>query len=605
MSRSTARLSETVAVARLQGVKSAPFPNFIEPCLATLRPTAPTGAEWLHEIKLDGYRMQAHVRAGRASIYTRRGYDWTDRFSSITEALRALSAKEVVLDGEVVVLDERGASDFHRLQEDLAKRRTDRLTYFAFDILYADGFDLRSTPLFERKQLLAKLLKGIANPRVRLSEHIEADGLAVFEHACSMRLEGIVSKQRDSPYRSGRQELWLKSKCTKSDSYLIVAFVEKLGANPRRIASLYIGRREGERLLYAGKVRTGYTDEAARHVREYLHPYIRTSTPLSVVVKKPKATWVEPVVEAEVAFSGITADGLLREAVFKGLREDLAPPRTSLASAERKRRRPPTSRGGVPRENILQLLPDAVVPTKEELAAYWSKVAKRALPHLARRPLKLVRHTRGTTFYHMGPLPPIPAAVRQLKIRKRGGGEGTRLWVDDLEGLLGLVEIGVVELHPWNATVDDIEHADRLVFDLDPGAGVTWDFVIESAFALRQMLRKEGHSCWPKLTGGKGLHIVVPLEGGQKLSHDQAHAYSMQLAERLANTNRQRYTTSAAMADRPGRLFIDFLRNGRGTTAVGAYSPRARPHIPIAAPTTWPKVKGGIRSDAFTIFAPP
>jgi bifunctional non-homologous end joining protein LigD len=195
--------------------------------------------------------------------------------------------------------------------------------------------------------------------------------------------------------------------------------VEKLGANPRRIASLYIGRREGERLLYAGKVRTGYTDEAARHVREYLHPYIRTSTPLSVVVKKPKATWVEPVVEAEVAFSGITADGLLREAVFKGLREDLAPPRTSLASAERKRRRPPTSRGGVPRENILQLLPDAVVPTKEELAAYWSKVAKRALPHLARRPLKLVRHTRGTTFYHMGPLPPIPAAVRQLKIRKR------------------------------------------------------------------------------------------------------------------------------------------------------------------------------------------
>jgi bifunctional non-homologous end joining protein LigD len=179
------------------------------------------------------------------------------------------------------------------------------------------------------------------------------------------------------------------------------------------------------------------------------------------------------------------------------------------------------------------------------------------------------------------------------------------LWVDDLEGLLGLVEIGVVELHPWNATVDDIEHADRLVFDLDPGAGVTWDFVIESAFALRQMLRKEGHSCWPKLTGGKGLHIVVPLEGGQKLSHDQAHAYSMQLAERLANTNRQRYTTSAAMADRAGRLFIDFLRNGRGTTAVGAYSPRARPHIPIAAPTTWPKVKGGIRSDAFTIFAPP
>jgi bifunctional non-homologous end joining protein LigD len=260
----------------------------------------------------------------------------------------------------------------------------------------------------------------------------------------------------------------------------------------------------------------------------------------------------------------------LREAVFKGLREDLAPPRTSPASAERKRRRQPSSRGGVPKENILQLLPDAVLPTKEELAAYWSRVAERALPHLERRPLKLVRHTRGTTFYHMGRLPSIPAAVHQLKIRKRGGGEGTRLWIDDLDGLLGLVEIGVIELHPWNATVDDIEHADRLVFDLDPGAGVTWDFVIESAFALRQVLRKEGHSCWPKLTGGKGLHILVPLDRVQKLSHDEAHAYSMHLAERLANTNPQRYTTSASMADRRGRLLIDFLSNGRGTTAVGA-----------------------------------
>ncbi|HET9448207.1 MAG TPA: DNA ligase D, partial [Steroidobacteraceae bacterium] len=509
------------ASGRFKHARSSPFPDFIEPCLAVLRPAAPAGADWLHEIKLDGYRTQAHIRSGRATMYTRRGYDWTDRFSHIVDILRALPAKQAVLDGEVVVLDERGASDFYRLQEDLARRRSERLTYFAFDLLYLDGFDLRAAPLVDRKQLLAELLREVSGARVRLSEHIEANGLAVFERACTMRLEGIVSKQRDSPYRSGRQELWLKSKCTRSDSYPIVAFVEKLGAKPRRIASLYIGRREGERLLYAGKVRTGYTEEAARHVREYLEPYIRRSTPLSVPVRKPKATWVEPIVEAEVAYSGITSDGLLREAVFKGLREDLAPPRTSPASAARKRRRPPASRGGVPKENILQLLPDAVTPSKEELAAYWSRVAEHALAHLARRPLKLVRHTRGTTFYHMGRLPPIPAAVRQLNIRKRGGGEGVRLWVDDLQGLLGLVEIGVIELHPWNATVDDIEYADRLVFDLDPGAGVTWNFVSETAFALRDMLRAEGHTSWPKLTGGKGLHIVVPLEYERKLSHDE------------------------------------------------------------------------------------
>jgi bifunctional non-homologous end joining protein LigD len=603
MSRAAARPRKTVAVARVEGVKSSPFPGFIEPCLATLRPAAPTGAEWLHEIKLDGYRTQAHIRNGRATIYTRRGYDWTDRFSSINEVVRALPAKEAILDGEVVVLDDRGASDFHRLQEDLAKRRSDRLTYFAFDLLYLDGFDLRSSPLVQRKQLLAELLQSILNPRVRLSEHIEADGLAVFEHACSMRLEGIVSKQRDSPYRSGRQELWLKSKCTKSDSYPIVAFVEKLGANPRRIASLYLGRREGERLLYAGKVRTGYTDEAARHVREYLDPYVRPSTPLSVAVKKPKATWVEPIVEAEVAFSGITADGLLREAAFKGLREDLAPPRTSPASAERKRRRQPTSRGGVPKENILQLLPDAVVPTKEELAAYWSRVAERALPYLARRPLKLVRHTRGTTFYHMGPLPPIPASVHQLKIRKRQGGEGTRLWIENLAGLLGLLEIGAIELHPWNSTVDDIEHPDTVVFDLDPGEGISWGFVIESALAMREILRKSGHESWPKLTGGKGIHIMVPIE--PKMTHDAAHSYAGHLAQQLAATAASRYTLSATMSRRKRRLFIDFLRNGRGTTAVGTYSPRARHGFPIAAPVTWRDIESGVAPDAFTLCRMP
>lgn len=243
------------------------------------------------------------------------------------------------------------------------------------------------------------------------------------------------------------------------------------------------------------------------------------------------------------------------------------------------------------------------MPSKKELAAYWTRVAKPALAYLGRRPLKLVRHAKGTTFYHMGPLPPVPPEVHQLAVEKRKGGTGIRLWVDDLPGLLGLVEIGAVELHPWGATVEDIEHPDMLVFDLDPGAGIEWSFVIEIALKLRDVLAGEGLNCWPKLTGGKGLHLMVPIQ--PEMEWDPAHEYARTIAERIAATAPERYVTSAALELRPGKLFIDYLRNGRGTTAIGAFSPRARPGFPVAAPVTWREVEHGIRPDAFSIAHPP
>ncbi|MDB6044610.1 MAG: ligase [Gammaproteobacteria bacterium] len=589
------------SLLRVPGATRAPHPGFVEPCLATLRDRVPSGDQWLHEIKYDGYRTQAHLIHGKPVIYTRRGYDWSDKFASITRALPSLPARDSIFDGEVVVPDARGISDFHKLQEDLARRRTDRLAYYIFDLLYLDGVDLRAAPLAERKRLLGQLLHAVPAGRIRLSEHIEAEGAQVFAHACAMHLEGIICKARDAPYRSGRQESWIKVKCTKSGTYPIVAFVEKLGARPRRVASLYLGRREGDRLLYAGKARSGYTETVLRDLRERLDPLIRSTSPLSVPVKKPKATWVEPELSAEVQYSALTSDGLLREPVFKGVRADLA---TSAARAPASSSAPksvprPATYGSVPKENILQLLPEAVVPTKEQLAAYWRKVAERALRYLGRRPLKLVRHVHGTTFYHKGPLPPIPAAVRQLKVQKREGGQGTRLWVEDLPGLLGLVEIGAIELHPWNATVDDIEHPDLLVFDLDPGEGIEWSFVVDSALALRELLRAEGLASWPKLTGGKGLHLMVPIK--PDMTHDAAHRYSRVLAQRMAASDPRRYTVSAAIAARSGRLFIDYLRNGRGTTAIGTYSPRAREGFPIAAPVTWKQVENGIRPDAYTL----
>jgi bifunctional non-homologous end joining protein LigD len=313
--RSPARFDPSM----LTGAKPAPFPGFIEPCHPTLREDAPSGGRWLHEIKFDGYRTQGHLRNEGPAIYTRAGYDWTLRFQPIADALATLPARDLILDGEAVIADSRGIPDFGLLHADLAAGRKDRLLYYAFDLLYLDGFDLRRAPLAERKRMLSELLAG-ASERILYAEHLEGNGAEIYERACAMGLEGIISKQQDAPYRSGRVESWIKVKCGKRDAFPIVAFVEKLGAKPRKIASLYVGRREGDRLLYAGKVRSGYTEAVARDLRERLDPLIRKDSPLSEPVKKPKATWVEPVLEAEVTYSTVTENALLREAVFKGLR---------------------------------------------------------------------------------------------------------------------------------------------------------------------------------------------------------------------------------------------------------------------------------------------
>src|SRR3954447_23237382 len=591
--------SSSRSVARVPGARKSPIPGFIEPCDPRLRARAPQGGEWRYEIKGDGYRAQLHLHDGAIKVYSRTGLDWTEQFSSIASEARELKAHSVIIDGEAVVYGANGVPDFQQLRRELGKRKSPRVRYHAFDLLYLDGYDLRAATYLERKRLLQRLLDG-APETLMFVEGLEADGAQVFKAACKLNLEGLVAKRADAPYRSGRQESWIKLKCKKSETFPIVAFVEKLGARPRKIASLYVGRREGGKLVYAGKVRTGYTESTARELRERLDPLIRKNSPLSVAVKKPKATWVEPELDAEIEFGALTDDGLLREAVFKGFRDDLKLPRLKAPSLV-----PSSSHKsslGVPRENILQLLPDAVVPSKDELAAWWIRVWKKALPHLGHRPLKLVRHVHGTTFYHKGPLPKqIPVAVHQLRVQKREGGEGTRLWIDDLDGFLGLVGIGAVELHPWNATVEDFEHADRIVIDLDPGAGVDWDAVVETALDLRTLMKREGFETWPKLTGGKGIHLMAPLD--QPVLHDKAHRIAHQLVSALAARHPDRYLLSA-QAKRRDRIFLDYLRNGRGTTAIGTYSPRAREGFPIAAPVTWKRIESGIAPDAFTIDSP-
>jgi bifunctional non-homologous end joining protein LigD len=593
------RLKKSSGLTRIEGIRRATQPGFVEFCDPTLRDSAPSGAEWVYELKSDGYRAQAHIKSGSVTIFSRRGYDWTRQFRAVAAALKHLK-HDAIIDGEAVVIGAKGIADYQALRRELGNQGASRLAYHAFDLLYLDGYDLRGAPYVERKRLLKSILDGMP-ATISYVDYLEADGDIVFEHACKLGAEGIVAKRKDAPYRPGRQDVWFKLKCTKSDDFPIVAFVEKLGAQPRRIASLYLGRWEGKQLLYAGKARSGYTLKTAQEVREVLDPLIAKRCPLSVPVKKPKATWVRPDVRAEIAYGGVTDDGLLREAVFKGLRDDLALPNVPSPPLADTRLRSGKPHVGVPRENILQLLPDAVAPTKEALADYWSRVHKKALVHLGRRPLKLVRHVHDTSFYHKGPLPPVPPSVHKLTVQKREGGEGTRLWVDDLEGLLGLVAIGAVELHPWNATVDDIEHADQLVIDLDPGKGVPWEWVVETALATRDLLHQHGLESWPKVTGGKGLHIMAPLD--EPMTHDQAHRYAKRLVGEIAARNPERYLVSA-QAKRDRRIFLDYLRNGRGTTAVGTWSPRMRDGFPIAAPVTWTQVERGIRPDGFSMKHP-
>jgi bifunctional non-homologous end joining protein LigD len=400
------------------------------------------------------------------------------------------------------------------------------LVFFLFDLLFLDGEDLITAPLRERKARLQQLLANTAAP-LQYSDHQVGRGPEFHAKACEMGVEGIVSKRADAPYVPGNRGLWLKTKCLNREEFVVVGWTDPEGARPW-LGSLLLAYYDADgRLVYAGRAGSGFNSAELARVWRRLQPLAIEESSLDVLPPRTsrfgsplvlsRVHWVRPELVAEITFLTWTAENLLRQVVYQGIREDKPArevrrtvPHTAATAATRAHspkphRFPPRQkRLRVPRENILQLLPDAVVPSRDELSDYWRRVAERALPYLGRRPLKLVRHDRGTTFYHMGRLPPIPPAVHQLHIEKRKGGEGVRVWVDDLPGLLGLVEMGVVEVHPWGAKVEDIEHPDLLVFDLDPGEGVEWEFVLETAYRLRDMLASEGLEPWPKTTGAGG-----------------------------------------------------------------------------------------------------
>jgi bifunctional non-homologous end joining protein LigD len=605
----------------------AKLPDFVRPQLATLVQAAPEGDEWFHEIKLDGYRVLARVERGRVRLLTRTGQDWTARFPGVAAAAAKLPVDSALLDGEVVVLDARGISHFQSLQEALSLKRTADLVYFAFDLLHLDGRDLRDAPLSERKALLARLLRG-SGQTIRYSEHVEGQGRSFYDRACRLGLEGIISKQKDAPYRSGRGTVWVKVKCISSQEFVIVGFTEPKGTRAG-FGALLLGVYEPDGgLTYVGRVGTGFDDRSLKALHAKLKALEQERTPLR---SPPGGStrdvhWVKPSLVADVAFTNWTRDGLLRHPTFHGLREDKSPrdvvrertKRPPAAASTSGRRRSVRTRGaagestrassrasdavaGVTLTHPERVLYPGQGITKRDLAAFYEEIADWILPHVVERPLSLVRCPAGqgtACFYQKHVGPEASDHIEGVKVSEKGGTR-TYAYITDLAGLISLVQLGVLELHPWGSRVGNLEHPDRLTLDLDPAPGVPWKRVIATARQLRSLLTELRLKSFVKTTGGKGLHVVVPLAAKQPWAAVKDFSRSIALA--MAQRAPGEYTASLSKASRTGKIFIDYLRNSQGATAVAAYSTRALPGAPVATPIAWDELGADLRSDHFTV----
>jgi bifunctional non-homologous end joining protein LigD len=576
-----------------------PPPDFVEPMLAATAAQAPDGPDWVHEIKHDGYRVQARIEGGSVRLLTRRGLDWTRRFASVARAMGKLPVRAALVDGEVVMEGPDGASDFGRLQEALAAGRSEGMAYYAFDLLHLDGRDLRRLPLLERKEALRGLLDhGGGDTRLRYSEHLETAGEATRRHACRLGLEGIVSKRRDAPYRSGRTEAWVKSKCALRDTFAVGGFT----VNGGRLGSLVLGYLDGDVWRHAGRVGSGFSHDAAEALRVRLDR-LRAERPVfegAGGAEDRGVVWVRPELVADVEYRGWTRERRLRQASFKGLREDRQPEDAVLDAPPRAPRSPARSpaRPAARLTNPDRVLwPDSGL-TKRDLADYLLEVAPLLLPHVAGRPLSLVRCPSGIgepCFFQKHRMPGLPGGVRLAEVE---GEDEPLLAVEDAEGLAGLAQMGVIEIHPWGSRLEAPDRPDRLTFDLDPGEGVDWSATCAAALDIRDRLAAIGLDSVAKTTGGKGLHVVVPLE--PLAGWEEAKAFAQGFARDLARSD-PRFTARMAKSARPGRIFIDYLRNARGATAVAAFSPRARPGAPVSVPLAWEEVEAGLRPDRFTI----
>jgi len=598
----------------IAGAKKAKLPAFVQPQLATLVDSVPQGDEWLHEIKFDGYRILCRIDNKHARFLTREAQDWTGRFGALVEAAQGLPLRQAFLDGEVVALEENGTTNFQLLQNSIKQNNTATLVYFVFDLLYLDGSDLTRSPLRERKKILEQILKPKrakkAPNSLRYSEHWIGQGDELYQESCRKGLEGIISKKADQPYRSGRGRDWLKIKCSKNQEFVIGGFTEPAGSRSGLGALLVGVHDEKGNLLYAGRVGTGFTQQSLKELRSRLNSLERDSAPFINPPKGAEARgvhWVEPRLVGAVAFTEWTTDNLLRHPSFQGLREDKPAKQVTRENVSHQKNSPaPVSQGNVEIAGIKLTHPDRVLYpdqgiTKLELAHYYEQVADWMIPHLKGRPLTLVRCPEGykkQCFYQRHVTESLRDPIQSIRV-KEGRSTVSYVAVDSPAGLIALVQMGVLEIHTWGSRQDRLEQPDRLIFDLDPDPALPWQQIKEAAETLRDRMSGLGFSAFVKTTGGKGLHVVVPIT--PKQDWEAVKLFTKKVAEDLVREAPQRYTATMSKSKRKGKIYIDYLRNTRTATAVCAFSTRARANAPVSAPVHWNELATDVRGEYFTI----
>jgi bifunctional non-homologous end joining protein LigD len=633
-----ATAAQAIDPSTLDGAHKAALPATLSPQLATLAKAAPTHGDWLYEIKFDGYRLMTRIAKGKATIITRGGHDWTHKMQPLADELATLGIASGWLDGEAVVLDAKGLPHFNLLQNALdSKRASQPIVYYVFDLPFLDGYDLRRVPLHARRALLKQVIEAHAGDRVRFSDDFPANAAQVLETACRLQLEGVIAKRRDGAYTSARSTDWLKLKCQARQEFVIAGFSDR-SDNPKAVGALMLGYYDDKgQLQYAGRVGTGWSSADAIDLRTKLarlasatSPFPSGTTRSTRWMTRPAAQdhWVRPELVAEVSFAEWTPDGSVRHASYQGLRADKeatsvtrekakAPPATdqpaekpvtattkpakkAAAPAAKTTRAAPAKAGIVEVEGVRITHPERVIDastghTKLDLARYYASVAEFMLPHLKSRPVSLVRAPEGVggeLFFQKH------ADVRTMPGMKDlpdlWEGHGPLLEVPSAKALIAAAQMNVVEFHTWNSIKQKVDKPDRMIFDLDPGEGVSFAAVREGTELMRALLEELGLACWLKTSGGKGLHVVVPMAA--RLDYDTVKTFSQQIVQHMARTIPQRFVAKSGPTNRVGKIFIDYLRNGFNATTAAAFSARARPGLGVSMPIAWdelPEMKSG------------
>ncbi|WP_264774051.1 DNA ligase D [Coxiella burnetii] len=591
-----------LSLSDLKNAKKTVVPEFIQPQLAKLKTVVPDSPDWIHEIKFDGYRIICIIKKGIIQLMTRNQKNWTEKLAGLAETMKSIPIDESILDGEIVVFDESGKTDFQLLQNAIKAKKYNEIKYYLFDIPFCQKFDLSQVPLIMRKRLLKKLILQWKEKSgsILYSSHIKGNGKAILERACELGLEGIISKKIDAAYEQRRSSSWIKLKCKRQQEFVIGGYTKPRGEQ-LYFGALLLGYYQNKKLIYCGRVGTGFSSLSLKDIYEKLINREQKAPAFSELPTfgiKAGNHWVKPELVAEIEFAEWTKDKRLRQPVFKGLREDKEAKGVKLETV--KKTTVKNKSNNIKLTNPEKILYPEEKITKRQLADFYSKIADRLLPHIVHRPLMLLRCPNGYNkecFFQKHPDQNGEEFVYSVEIEEK---ERKRyLTIHDEKGLLALVQMGVLEIHPWGSSDSHPEKPDRLIFDIDPHPAVSWKAVINCATDVFEVLKALGLRSFVKTSGGKGLHVYVPIQ--PQLGWEKLHEFAQKLAKLIVQVNPRLYTAELSKGKRLNKIFIDYIRNNRGATCVAPYSTRAKKHVPLSTPVSWDELSAVKSPTQFTI----